>query len=121
MIAKLCCAPGCDERASDGPRCAEHAAERLDAERRRRGAAQGSERAQRNRARYADPRWIKAAKAYLKRNPLCVDCLDLGAVTPASEVDHITPHDGDPKLFWDRSNWKTASEVLHRNRGVSEK
>lgn len=131
MIAKLCCAPGCEELASDGPHCAEHAVARVASERRRRAAAQGSQRAQRNRALYADPKWIRAAKAYLKRHPLCVDCLDLGAVVPATEVDHITPHDGDRTRFWDRSNWqalckpchsrKTAREVLNPKGGVSEK
>ncbi|WP_407496877.1 HNH endonuclease [Pseudooceanicola sp. MF1-13] len=46
-------------------------------------------------------------------------------------MDHITPHKGDRKLFWDRSNWqalchachsrKTAREVWHQPTGGGSK
>lgn len=121
---KICCAPGCEDIAAPGgPHCelhAEAAAQRL-AE--RRAAAQRSERAQSFRALYADPRWKRAARRFLDRNPLCADCGELGVDEAATDVDHIEPHRGDPKLFWDRKNWqplchrchsrKTAREVFH--------
>lgn len=79
---------------------------------------------------YATQRWQRASRKFLARNPLCADCGDLGAVEAASEVDHIRPHRGDPKLFWRRSNWqplckrchsrKTAREVFHPTGGARE-
>lgn len=90
----------------------------------RRAKAQTSPAALAARKLYANPRWVKASKAYLRDNPLCVDCQELGVVEPATDVDHIEPHKGDRKLFWDRSNWqslchrchsrKTAREVFHQ-------
>lgn len=69
-------------------------------------------------------KWSKAAKGFLKKNPLCVMCLEEGHTCAATEVDHIVPHHGDQKLFWDKSNWqglckshhsqKTATENRHR-------
>lgn len=107
------------------PHCEDHHAERQ--------AAQASRRQQAKRGSeswshlYHTPEWRRARKAHLKAHPLCVDCNSLGLVVPAREVDHITPHRGDRRLFWDRTNWqglctrchsrKTAAEVLHP-RGV---
>lgn len=81
------------------------------------------------RSRYADPRWQHARRAFLREHPLCCDCGELGAVVEATDVDHVVPHRGDPKLFWDRSNWqalchechsrKTAREVWHGGRDRS--
>lgn len=35
-------------------------------------------------------------------------------------VDHIIPHRGDMKLFWDRSNWQPmASSPCHNSRKQS--
>lgn len=33
--------------------------------------------------------WRKKRRAYLQRNPLCVECLRQGRVKPATDVDHI--------------------------------
>ena len=51
-------------------------------------------------------RWQKASKAYLGSHPLCVQCMKLGRYTKATVVDHIVPHRGDQKLFWDQDNWQ---------------
>jgi 5-methylcytosine-specific restriction protein A len=32
---------------------------------------------------------------------------------PASVVDHIKPHRGDRKLFWERSNWQPLCQHHH--------
>ena len=54
-------------------------------------------------ARWRHPVWGVRAQA-LRRNPLCHVCQREGLVTVATEVDHITPHRGDPVLFWALSN-----------------
>ena len=50
--------------------------------------------------------WRRESRAFLRANPLCVMCKQLGKTTLATVVDHIQPHEGDPELFWDRDkNW----------------
>jgi 5-methylcytosine-specific restriction endonuclease McrA len=46
-------------------------------------------------------------------HPLCEECLGHGVAMPATVVDHIVPHRGDPKLFWDRSNWQALCKRCH--------
>jgi 5-methylcytosine-specific restriction enzyme A len=38
-----------------------------------------------------DGRWQRVRAAYLRAHPLCADCLDRGAVTPATDVHHVIP------------------------------
>ncbi|MEO4040348.1 HNH endonuclease signature motif containing protein [Hoeflea sp. CAU 1731] len=35
---------------------------------------------------------------------------------PAKVVDHIIPHKGDRKLFWDRSNWQPLCTPCHSSK-----
>ena len=58
-------------------------------------------------------RWKKARAAYLRANPLCVFCERRGRVTAATVVDHIIPHRGDARLFWDRSKWQSLCKPHH--------
>jgi len=58
-------------------------------------------------------RWKVARKHFLDRHPLCVECLKNGKMTPATVVDHIVPHRGDPKLFWDNANWQALCKSCH--------
>ena len=52
-------------------------------------------------------RWQKARKSYLEAHPLCVQCAKKGKYVRATVVDHIIPHRGDQKLFWDQNNWQS--------------
>ncbi|AQS48094.1 HNH endonuclease [Thioclava nitratireducens] len=52
--------------------------------------------------------WRKARIEFLRLFPCCAMC---GA--PATVVDHIKPHRGDERLFWDRSNWQALCEGCH--------
>lgn len=60
--------------------------------------------------------WQKARKAYLQKHPLCVECMRYDRTTPATVVDHIIPHKGDKKLFWDRNNWQALCKPCHDNK-----
>ena len=64
-------------------------------------------------ARGYDARWRRARKAFLGRHPLCVECQRDGKLTPATVVDHIVPHRGDQKLFWDQTNWQPLCKDCH--------
>lgn len=57
--------------------------------------------------------WQLARAVYLADHPMCKRCRDLGIITAATVVDHIIPHRGDPRLFWDRSNWQSLCTPCH--------
>jgi 5-methylcytosine-specific restriction enzyme A len=59
------------------------------------------------------PRWRRARAAYLARHPLCVRCQAAGCIEPSTVVDHVVPHRGDEKLFWDTRNWAPSCKRCH--------
>lgn len=75
-----------------------------------------------------DSAWQKAREAFLAKHPLCKSCYERGRIVTATFVDHIVPHRGEKKLFWDRANWqplckscsdaKTQREIGERRRGA---
>ena len=60
-----------------------------------------------------DSRWRSARKRYLVRHPLCALCWKEGKTVPATVVDHVIPHRGDPRLFWDEGNWQPLCKGCH--------
>ncbi|MFT4171769.1 MAG: HNH endonuclease signature motif containing protein [Rhodocyclaceae bacterium] len=58
-------------------------------------------------------KWQRARELWLQQHPLCAECARLGQVTEATVVDHVTPHRGDAKLFWDRKNWQSLCKRCH--------
>ena len=67
-------------------------------------------------ARGYDARGRKARSLFLKAHPLCAECQKEGRLTPATVVDHIIPHRGDQKLFWDEANWQPLCEQHHNRK-----
>ena len=57
--------------------------------------------------------WRKASKQFLRVHPLCEECRKRGKYTKATVVDHVIPHCGDQKLFWDMSNWRALCKPCH--------
>jgi 5-methylcytosine-specific restriction protein A len=57
--------------------------------------------------------WQRARLGYLKAHALCVACLAAGRVAGASVVDHVIPHRGDKRLFWDAGNWQALCKGCH--------
>ena len=58
--------------------------------------------------------------AAAESNPFCVKCYEEGHITMATVVDHIKPHRGDQKLFWDRGNWQPLCEHHHNVKTMTE-
>lgn len=103
-----CRHPGCPELVSYGAKfCDGHKA--LHPEEVRSAASRGYNRA-----------WQKASKQYLTAHPLCVKCLEQGQFRKATVVDHIIPHRGDEKLFWDRENWQALCKEHHDRKTLTE-
>lgn len=63
--------------------------------------------------------WRVARRAFLKDNPLCVKCWAEGRIEPATVVDHVTPHRGDMRLFWDANNWQALCKTCHDRKTAS--
>ena len=108
---KPCAAPGCGALVATGTRCPAHALARDQA----RGNAN---------ARGYTYRWALAAARFRRRYPLCGDrpgslapvmstCHAAGRTTIAEVVDHVTPHRGDPALFWSEANWQSLCWKCH--------
>lgn len=93
---------------SQCPVCA--AARKADADARRGSARERGYTAQ----------WERERKRFLTRHPLCAECERNGRFTPATVVDHIRPHKGDMKLFWDVSNWQPLCRPCHDRKTATE-
>jgi len=64
--------------------------------------------------------WRKARDVYILSNPLCVRCREQNKITMANVVDHVTPHGGDKRLFWDRDNWQSLCKSCHDRKTAVE-
>lgn len=60
-------------------------------------------------------RWQRARKLFLLQpeHGFCVDCKAEGHDSFATVVDHVIPHRGDERLFWDQRNWEPRCERHH--------
>lgn len=96
---RLC---ACGHRVASGARCKCEAA--ADAARK----ARHDRRRPSSSARGYSGKWDKARDTYLKQHPFCVRCGQAAAV-----VDHIVPHRGDQRLFWDKGNWQPLCVNCH--------
>ncbi len=78
-------------------------------------------KARRERNNLYDHRWEKARLHWLAKHPLCVECERAGDVVLADVVDHITPHLGDVRLFWDSANnWQSMCTRHHNVKSAKE-
>ena len=64
--------------------------------------------------------WQKISRQYLQSHPLCAECMRQGRYTKATVVDHITPHRGDPRLFWDEANWQPMCKQCHDRKTLTQ-
>jgi len=69
-----------------------------------------------------DWRWRQYSKQYRVENPLCVcdECKERVVPLPSEVVDHIKPHKGNIKLFWDETNHQAMAKVCHDKKTVRE-
>ena len=100
-----CARPGCGALVSGAAYCPDHRATRE-------GGRPSSPR------RLYGKRWHARAHLFRRHYPLCgmrpngqrpigSRCYDEGRTTPGFQTDHVVPHRGDLRLFWDENNWQT--------------
>lgn len=67
-------------------------------------------------------KWNRARRVFLIEHPTCEceECRKSGNPLPANVVDHIIPHRGDQKLFWDRKNWQAMNKRCHDKKTAQE-
>lgn len=53
---------------------------------------------------------------FLEGKIFCGECSGILHDQSDIEVDHIIPHRGDEKLFWDRSNWQLLHSACHSSK-----
>lgn len=64
--------------------------------------------------------WRREREAELQAEPLCRECLKRGILTPATVRDHIIPHRGDKRLFYDPANRQSLCEPCHNRKRATE-
>ncbi len=62
---------------------------------------------------YKSARWQRIRKEQLTKEPYCQCPHHIGQHIKANIVDHIKPHRGDTRLFWDKSNLQSLTKPCH--------
>ncbi len=122
-LMTLCKFPGCCNRVPLGTRfCDAHRAmgEKREAEAKVKREAFRKQRHGSANERGYSYRWQKASKAFLREHPLCAECERNGITKVATCVDHIIPHRGDRRLFWDMLNWQPLCQECHSRKTAAE-
>ena len=94
-----CLAPGCAALVTHG-RCPAHYQDR-----------------NLRRTTFAVRRWYRTVRWTRLRHEVLTEsayaCAACGQVALVLDVDHITPHQGDPALFWARTNLQALCHLCH--------
>lgn len=62
---------------------------------------------------YNSRAWKAASRRFLAEHLLCITCEREGRSSLATQTDHIRPHRGDLRLFWDATNWQPLCQSCH--------
>ena len=65
---------------------------------------------------YNSTLWAKLRTAQLAREPICQECQQQAAII----ADHIVPHQGDTKLFYDAGNLQSLCKRCHDRKTARE-
>lgn len=69
---------------------------------------------------YNSIHWQRLRKQVLNQQPLCVECMKVKRIAPATVVDHIKPHKGNEKLFFDINNLQPLCKSCHDRKTAKE-
>lgn len=109
MIMKLCTYPGCNCLVSTGTRCPKHTTAK-------KGGFSGKRtKSSEWHALYYSARWRQLRKDFLKKFPFCFVCGEKATI-----ADHITPHRGNPDLFYNEDNLQPMCQSCHSKKTLRE-
>ncbi len=112
---RACLEAGCLGYAEAFGRCEAHAAPiraRIQARDRSGEAGRGF---------YFTTRWKRLRAAVLRAEPLCRHCVAVNRPEPATDVDHVIRHAGDPWRFWAPGNLQPLCARCHARKTVIER
>jgi 5-methylcytosine-specific restriction endonuclease McrA len=69
---------------------------------------------------YNSPRWRKLRARHLRSQPYCQCPEHKGLFVEGDTVDHVRPHRGNSRLFWDNRNLQTLTKHCHDSWKQSE-
>src|SRR3990167_1020152 len=70
---------------------------------------------------YQQPWWRLARAKQLYEHPHCAECFkNKNKLVRATQVDHITPHKGEEKLFFATSNMQSLCATCHTQKTLAE-
>lgn len=115
---KPCRHIGCTELVRGGGYCIRH---QSDARRIRRAVQRERRESATWHALYDSDRWRMMRAEQLLREPFCRECATAGIRTRANTADHITPHRGDPTLFYDPDNLQSLCQSCHSRKTMEER
>ena len=122
-LLHICAYPGCHTPVPLGVRyCRRHEekGEKRDARLKAARDKRRTERAGSSTERGYGYSWQKRRTAFLRGHPLCEECRKRGRITPATDVDHIEPHNGDWQRFTDPSNLQSLCHSCHSAKTMAE-
>lgn len=112
---RACLQPGCGGYAETLGRCAAHAAPIVQ-------AREAARRTEAGRRWYYTARWRRLRLAVLRAEPLCRRCWTRDQrPVPATDVDHVEPHRGDPRRFWRLGNLQPLCAACHWEKTAEER
>ena len=122
-LFKLCAYPGCRRAVPlDETYCDAHKSKAEEMEKLRK--KRSDQRRLRNKgsasSRGYGRQWQALRNRFIAQHPYCVECMKQGRLTFAQEVDHITPHRGDPRLLYDEDNLQSLCKVCHSRKTARE-
>lgn len=65
---------------------------------------------------YDTPQWRFLRAEHLRLEPLCRDCRTEGRATAATTVDHVRPHRGDERVFFDAGSLQSLCRRHHNQK-----
>ena len=114
---KPCHRVGCSALVRGGGYCDKHQR----ADRKARRDTQGERgRSSEWHGLYYTTRWREMRAVQLITEPYCRDCGRHGVRVPATDVDHIVPHRGNKRLFYDATNLQSLCHSCHSRKTISE-
>lgn len=69
---------------------------------------------------YYTTRWREMRAVQLITEPYCRECGRHGVRVPATDVDHIVPHRGNKRLFYDATNLQSLCHSCHSRKTIAE-